>query len=243
LIIETTNILLDEDYTRKHIAVTPGPFVMLAVSDSGTGIDPATQSHIFEPFFTTKEVGRGTGLGLSTVYGIVKQSGGDIWVYSEIGLGTTFKIFLPSTEESPQAYRRDSGPEEFLRGTETVLLTEDEEVVRKLACQVLRIYGYHVLEAADGTAALLISESYPAAIHLLITDVIMPGLSGPDLANRLTELRPEVKVLYMSGYTDSAIVHQGILDEGANFIQKPFSTDVLAIKIREILDARTRATI
>lgn len=243
LIIETTNILLDEDYTRKHIAVTPGPFVMLAVSDSGTGIDPATQSHIFEPFFTTKEVGRGTGLGLSTVYGIVKQSGGDIWVYSEIGLGTTFKIFLPSTEESPQAYNRDCGPEEFLRGTETVLLTEDEEVVRKLACQVLRIYGYHVLEAADGTAALLICESYPAPIHLLITDVIMPGLSGPDLANRLTELRPEVKVLYMSGYTDSAIVHQGILEEGANFIQKPFSTDVLAIKVREILDTRTRATI
>ena len=239
LIIETKNILVDDEYARKHIAVTPGRFVMLAVSDSGTGIDPQTQSRIFEPFFTTKEVGKGTGLGLSTVYGIVKQSGGNIWVYSEVGLGTTFKIYLPRTDESLQVYKRDPGPEEFLLGTETVLLTEDEQVVRKLACQVLRIYGYQVLEAANGNAALLICESHPAPIHLLITDVIMPGMSGRELASRLTELRPDMKVLYMSGYTDSAIVHQGVLDEGANFIQKPFSTDVLAIKVRELLDARS----
>jgi PAS domain S-box-containing protein len=243
LIIETKNILLDDEYARKHIAVTPGPFVMLAVSDSGAGIDPKTQSHIFEPFLTTKEVGKGTGLGLSTVYGIVRQSGGNIWVYSEVGLGTTFKIYLPRTDERLQAYKRDSGPEEFLRGTETVLLTEDEEIVRKLACQVLRIYGYQVLDAANGDAALLICESHPAPIHLLITDVIMPGMSGRELATRLTELRPEMKVLYMSGYTDSAIVHHGVLDEGANFIQKPFSTDVLAIRVREVLDARAKAEI
>lgn len=240
LIIETKNILLDDNYARRHIAVTPGPFVMLAVSDSGTGIDPQTQSRIFEPFFTTKGVGKGTGLGLSTVYGIVKQSGGNIWVYSEAGLGTTFKIYLPRTDESPQLYKRDSGLEEVLRGTETVLLAEDEEVVRKLACQVLRIYGYQVLEAADGKAALLICESHSAPIHLLITDVIMPGMSGRELANRLTELRPEMKVLYMSGYTDNAIVHKGVLDEGANFIQKPFSTDVLAIRVREVLDTRSK---
>jgi len=233
--IETRNTVLDDDYARMHIAVTPGPFVMLAVSDSGTGIDPHVQSRIFEPFFTTKEVGKGTGLGLSTVYGIVKQSGGNIWVYSEIGVGTTFKIYLPRTDESLQVYKRDSGPEEFLRGTETILLAEDEEVVRKLACKVLRLYGYQVLDAADGPEALLICESHSGPIDLLITDVIMPGMSGRTLATRLAELRPEMKVLYMSGYTDKAIVHHGVLDGDTDFIQKPFSTDVLAIKVRECL--------
>jgi CheY-like chemotaxis protein len=239
LIIETKNIILDEEYARTHITVIPGPFVMLAVSDSGTGMDPQTQSRMFEPFFTTKEVGKGTGLGLSTVYGIVKQSNGNIWVYSEVGLGTTFKIYLPRTDESLQVYKRDSGAEEFLRGTETVLLAEDEEVVRKLACQVLRLYGYQVLEAADGNEALLICESHPAPIHLLITDVIMPAMSGRSLAARVTELRPDMQVLYMSGYTDNAIVHHGVLDEGTNFIQKPFSTDVFAIRVREVLNQRS----
>jgi two-component system, cell cycle sensor histidine kinase and response regulator CckA len=239
LIIETKNIILDDEYARTHIAVTPGPFVMLAVSDSGTGIDPQTQSRMFEPFFTTKEVGKGTGLGLSTVYGIVKQSNGNIWVYSEVGVGTTFKIYLPRTDESLQVYKRESDPEEFLRGTETVLLAEDEDVVRKLACHVLRLYGYQVLEAADGNDALLICESHPAPIHLLITDVIMPAMSGRALASRVTELRPDMQVLYMSGYTDNAIVHHGVLDEGTNFIQKPFSTDVFAIRVREILNQRS----
>ena len=239
LTIETKNIVLDEEYAQRHVAVTPGRFVMLAVSDSGAGIDPQTQSRIFEPFFTTKGVGKGTGLGLSTVYGIVKQSGGNIWVYSEVDVGTTFKIYLPSTDESLQVYKRESGHEEFLRGTETVLLAEDEELVRKLACKILSAYGYQVLEAAEADAALLICESHSGPIHLLITDVIMPGMSGRALASRLTELRPDTKVLFMSGYTDDAIVHHGVLDEGTNFIQKPFSTDVLAIRVREVLDARS----
>ena len=241
LTIETRNVLVDDEYARRHIAVTPGPFVMLAVSDSGSGIDSQTQSRIFEPFFTTKEVGKGTGLGLSTVYGIVKQSGGNIWVHSEVGLGTTFTIYLPSTEENLQTYKRESGNERGFRGTETVLITEDEEVVRKLACQVLRMHGYKLLEAADGSEALLICESHLAPIDLLITDVVMPGMSGPELASRLTELRPESKVLLMSGYTDSAIVHHGVLEGGANFIQKPFSTEALAIKVREVLDAKQGA--
>lgn len=238
LTIETRNVFLDEEYARRHIAVTPGPFVMLAVSDSGAGIDSEIQTRIFDPFFTTKAVGEGTGLGLSTVYGIVKQSGGNIWVYSEVGAGTTFKIYLPSTDESAQIYKRETGHEEFLRGTETVLLAEDEAIVRNLACQVLRTYGYQVLEATDGNSALGISNNHAAPIHLLITDLIMPGMSGRNLATRLTESRPEMKVLYMSGYADAAIVHHGVLDKGANFIQKPFSTDVLAIRVREVLDTR-----
>jgi two-component system cell cycle sensor histidine kinase/response regulator CckA len=241
LTIETKNVLLDDEYARKHIAVTPGPFVMLAVSDSGSGIDPHTQSRIFEPFFTTKEGGKGTGLGLSTVYGIVKQSGGNIWVYSEVGRGTTFTIYLPSTDDHVQTHTRGFGNERGLAGTETVLIAEDEEVVRKLACRVLRMYGYQLLEAADGNEALLICESHLAPIDLLITDVIMPGMGGAELANRLTELRPETSVLLMSGYTDSAMVHHGVLDGGANFIQKPFSPEALAIKVREVLDVKQGA--
>jgi two-component system cell cycle sensor histidine kinase/response regulator CckA len=231
------NTHLDEDYAKNHIAVTPGPFVMLAVSDTGTGIDEQTKARIFEPFFTTKEAGRGTGLGLSTVYGIVKQSGGHLWVYSEVGRGTTFKVYLPRVDEGAEEYRRDTDTEEALQGAETILLAEDEETVRKLARQVLEMYGYQVLEAANGGAALLICERHTELIHLLITDVIMPEMSGRELADRLAQLRPEMKVLYMSGYTDNAIVHQGVLDEGANFIQKPFPTDALARKVREVLDA------
>lgn len=241
LTIETSNVVIDDEYARNHIAVTPGPFVKLEVSDSGCGIDRQTQSRIFEPFFTTKEVGKGTGLGLSTVYGIVKQSGGHIWVYSEVGVGTTFTIYLPCTEENPEVYKREYGNERGLRGTETVLIAEDEEVVRKLACKVLRMYGHKVLEATGGNDALLISESHLAPIDLLITDVIMPDMNGLELANRLTALRPETRVLFMSGYTDSAIVHQGFLDDGANFIQKPFSPEALASKVREVLEAKQGA--
>lgn len=236
LTIETRNVVIDDEYARNHIAVIPGPFVKLEVSDSGCGIAPETQSRIFEPFFTTKEVGMGTGLGLSTVYGIVKQSGGNIWVYSEVGVGTVFTIYLPCTEETLQAYKRESGNERGLRGTETVLIAEDEEIVRRLACKVLRMYGYEVLEAVGGNEALLFSESHLAPIHLAITDVIMPDMNGLELATRLTALRPETKVLFMSGYTDSAIVHQGVLDEGANFLQKPFSPEALARKVREVLE-------
>ena len=237
LTIETTNVFLDQDYAKKHIAVVPGPYVMLAVSDTGSGMDSGTQARIFEPFFTTKDAGKGTGLGLSTVYGIVKQSGGSIWVYSEVGQGTTFKVYLPRVDEGAEEYKRTAEREEIIQGAETILLAEDEDMVRKLAVQVLEMHGYRVLEAANGGAALLICERHKEPIHLLITDVIMPEMSGRELAVRLAQLRPEMKVLYMSGYTDNAIVHQGVLDEGANFIQKPFPTEALARKVRDVLDA------
>jgi CheY-like chemotaxis protein len=237
LTIETRNVSLDEEYAKNHIAVTPGPYVMLAVSDTGMGMDAETQPRIFEPFFTTKEAGKGTGLGLSTVYGIVKQSGGNIWVYSELGRGTTFKIYLPRVDEKATPPERDLATARSAQGSETVLLAEDEEAVRRLALQVLQMNGYRVLEAANGNAALLLCERHTEPIHLLITDVIMPEMSGRELADRLAKLRPEMKVLFMSGYTDNAIVHQGVLDAGANFIQKPFPTDALARKVREVLDA------
>ncbi len=242
LTIETGNVFLDEEYARRHVAVSPGHYVMLAVSDTGTGMDEGTRARIFEPFYTTKEAGKGTGLGLSTVYGIVKQSGGSIWVYSEVGRGTTFKVYLPLVGEAGQEYRRRDEVEEDVRGTETVLLAEDEEVVRTLAREVLETYGYRVLEAANGGAALLICERHEEPIHLLITDVVMPEMSGRELADRLAALRPEMKVLYMSGYTDNAIVHQGVLDEEANFIQKPFAPRRLARKVREVLDEEVRGS-
>jgi two-component system cell cycle sensor histidine kinase/response regulator CckA len=236
LLIETENVSLSEEYAGQHIAVTPGSYVMLAVSDTGTGMDEKTKARIFEPFFTTKELGKGTGLGLSTVYGIVKQSGGSLWVYSEVGRGTTFKVYLPRVDENAQEYRQATDTGEVLQGTETILLAEDEEIVRTLAREILESYGYQVLEAANGGAALLICERHTGAIDLLITDVIMPEMSGRELSERLSQLRPAMKVLYMSGYTDDAIIHQGVLDTGANFIQKPFSPDALAQKVREVLD-------
>jgi PAS domain S-box-containing protein len=235
LTIETENVYLDEGYAGQHIAVNPGHYVMLAVSDNGTGIDERTRARIFEPFFTTKEAGKGTGLGLSTVYGIVKQSGGNIWVYSEVGRGTSFKVYLPRVDEGAQEYKRSAEPKDALQGTEMILLAEDEDVVRKLTREVLEMCGYKVLEAANGGAALLICERQKEPIHLLITDVIMPEMGGRELSDRLSQLHPEMKVLYMSGYTDNAIVHQGVLNEGANFIQKPFSPDALARKVREVL--------
>ena len=236
LTIETAMVTLDEDYARTHIDVIPGHFMMLAVSDTGIGMDEATQKRIFEPFFSTKDPGRGTGLGLSTTYGIVKQSGGNIWVYSEPGKGTTFKIYLPLVEETAEAAGRDVKTVDSLLGTETILLAEDEEIVRNLAREVLKTYGYKVLEAANGPEALSICESYKEKIHLLITDVIMPEMSGRELSAGMAKLYPEIKVLFMSGYTDSAIIHQGVLEEDANFIQKPFPTDELARKVREVLN-------
>ncbi len=236
LTIETVNVSLDAEYSGQHASAVPGPYVMLVVTDTGVGMSEATQKRIFEPFFTTKELGKGTGLGLSTVYGIVKQSGGYIWVYSETGMGTAFKIYLPRVDESAEEYRRSSGAEYSLQGNETILLAEDEEMVRKLASQVLKMYGYKVLESANGGGALSICEHHTGPIDLVITDVVMPEMSGREVAERVSLLRPEMKVLFMSGYTDNAIVHQGILDPKANFIQKPFSPTSLALKVRQVLD-------
>jgi hypothetical protein len=233
--IETDNVYLDEEYANNHVGARPGDYVMLAVSDTGIGMDEKTQARIFEPFFTTKELSKGTGLGLSTIYGIVKQSGGNIWVYSEVGRGTTFKVYLPRVDDTAQEYKRSSETEEVLNGTEIILLVEDEEMVRKLARQILATQGYQVLEATNGEAALRMCERNQEPIDLLLTDVIMPEMNGPELAERLHRLRPELRVLFMSGYTDDAIVHHGVLEEGVNFIQKPFAPDVLAKKVRQIL--------
>jgi PAS domain S-box-containing protein len=237
LTIETANVKLDENYARSHVGVTPGNYVMLSMSDTGVGMTPETKERIFEPFFTTKEKGKGTGLGLSTVYGIIQQSGGNIWVYSEPGLGTTFKIYLPTIEGDTESFRPAAVPTKLLQGSETVLLVEDEEMVRKLACTVLEKNGYRVLEASSGDKALdVVRGQNGNHIHLMVTDVVMPGMSGRQLADRLVSLRPELKVLYMSGYTDNAIVHHGVLDPGIAYIQKPFTPDALATKVREILD-------
>ena len=238
LTIETANIYVDEEYSRRHVSVRPGWYVLLIVTDTGCGMDAQTQARMFEPFFTTKEVGKGTGLGLSTVYGIVKQSGGNIWVYSEVGRGTTFKVYLPRIDQAVEPLEVSSGQDESPTGTETVLLVEDEEIVRDMTQEILRMNGYHVLESSHGDEALAVCRQHKGPIHLMLTDVVMPQMSGRELAERLMPLRPEMRVLYMSGYTDDAIVHHGVLDEGMAFIEKPFTPNALARKVRESLDAR-----
>jgi PAS domain S-box-containing protein len=238
LTIETANADLDEAYAQGHLEVQSGPYVMLAVIDTGVGLDPESQARIFEPFFTTKELGKGTGLGLSMVYGIVRQSGGFIYVYSDPGEGTTFKIYLPRLEAMGDSAaglgqvldRCDWGPE-------TILLVEDEDMVRQVASRILVRHGYTVLEAASGRDALLVSQEHAGPIHLMLTDVVMPGMSGWETAENLKPHRPEMKVLFMSGHTENTIVHHGVLDPGVAFIQKPFRYNVLAQKIREMLDA------
>ncbi len=236
LTIETSDVELDEEYAHKHIAVQPGRYVMFSVSDTGEGMTPEVKERIFEPFFTTKEQGKGTGLGLSTVYGIVKQSGGNIWVYSEPGKGTTFKIYLPEVDEPIEESEEKGVKEEILTGSETILLVEDDEEVRKLAVRILKKQGYNVLEASQGLDAFLICEEHEEPMHLLLTDVVMPKMSGRELADRIASIHPEIKVLFMSGYTDNAIAHHGILEKGTNFMQKPFTVDGLARKVREVLD-------
>jgi PAS domain S-box-containing protein len=235
--IETANVELDEEYCRIHMAVQPGPYIMLAVSDTGSGMDKETQSRIFEPFFSTKEEGKGTGLGLSTVYGIVKQSGGNIWVYTEPGQGTTFKIYFPRIEEATEPRKQEEDSDKSFRGSETILLAEDEEMVRDLACKVLAEMGYTVLAASNGEEALQICERHKEPIHLMLTDVVMPQMSGRELAESTVRLYPEMKVIYMSGYTDNSVTRNGMLEPGVNFVQKPFTPLSLTKKVREVLDA------
>ena len=239
LTIETANVELDEAYARRHVAVTPGLYVMLSVSDMGVGMTPEIRERVFEPFFTTKEKGKGTGLGLATVYGIVKQSGGNIWVYSESGQGTTFKIYLPRVDE-PLTKAREEEVSGLFRGVGVILVAEDEEMVRKVVLEGLKKQGYSVLEAANEEDALLICQQYKDTIHLLVTDVVMPMISGPELAKRLVVFHPEMKVLYMSGYPDEAIVQHGVLKRGMNYIQKPFTLEGLARKVRVVLDKDTK---
>jgi len=234
LTIETRGVELDETYTQVHADVEPGAYVMLAVSDSGHGMDAQTLGQIFEPFFTTKGPGEGTGLGLSTVYGIVKQSGGHIWVYSEVGQGSAFKIYLPRVEGAQEALV--APPPGATRGTETVLLVEDDEELRALAREALELSGYRVAEAGSPGAALGVAEERGEVIDMLLTDVVMPEMNGRVLADRLRARRPGMKVLFMSGYPSSAIVHHGVLAPGAWFLQKPFTPGALTRKVREVLD-------
>ena len=236
LTIETANAHLDEAYARGHVAVRPGSYVMLAVSDTGVGMNAETLARLFEPFFTTKELGKGTGLGLSTVYGIVKQSGGNIWAYSVLGKGTTFKVYLPRVDGPAEPVTRQVVVS-AMGGSETVLLVEDDELVRKLACEVLAKRGYRVLGTGMIEEALQIAESQQSPIHLVLTDVVMPGMSGNELVSRIQLLRPEVKVLFMSGYADHAVVHHGVIEAGMFFLQKPFTPALLAQKVREVLES------
>jgi len=239
LTIETANVDLDESYTGRHLAVKPGPYVQIAVSDNGGGMDEVTQARLFEPFFTTKASGRGTGLGLSTVFGIVKQSGGNLDVYSVPDRGTSVKVYLPRIDQ-PLAVEADSARRQVATGSETVLLVEDEEMVRHLVRETLVRAGYKVMDTSDPLEARRLSESYRGRIHLLITDVVMPKVSGRELAEELHARRASMKVLYMSGYTDNAIVNTGILHKEVAFLQKPFTPAALTQKVREVLESGGR---
>jgi two-component system, cell cycle sensor histidine kinase and response regulator CckA len=237
LTIETSNCTLDDTYVSQHPEVVPGEYVMLAVADTGTGMDSATQVRIFEPFFTTKEQGKGTGLGLAVCYGIVRQANGHLWVYSERGRGTTFKVLLPRALQDQEAAASPKQVEQLSSaGSETVLIVEDEPVVRRLTVRALTERGYHVLEAGDGESALAVAREHNGDLHLLVTDVVMPGMNGKELADRLTAERPDLRVLYISGYAEHAVVRQGVLVEGIAFLSKPFDLSELARTVREVLD-------
>jgi PAS domain S-box-containing protein len=237
--IETANVSLDGAYVANQPLVAAGDYVMLALSDTGTGMDAATQARVFEPFFTTKERGKGTGLGLATVYGIVKQSGGYVWVYSELGIGTTFKIYLPRVTGGEVAERPIAAPvpAATLHGSETILVVEDQEEVRTLIRKILEARGYRVLAAANGAAALQAAALHPGPIHLLLSDVIMPGMSGREVSRLLTPTRLSLRTLYVSGYTDESIVQHGVLEPEVEFLQKPFTAEGLLRRVREVLDA------
>jgi PAS domain S-box-containing protein len=238
LTIGTSGVDVDESYIHTHSSVPAGPYVMLAVSDTGCGMDKDTQAHIFEPFFTTKEQGKGTGLGLATVYGIVKQSGGSIWVYSEPGAGTTFKIYLPAAEGVPRSANESKVT---VGGTETILLVEDDLSLRGFTRMVLQSRGgYHVLASTSSKQAQLFGAQFKGPIHLLLTDVVMPGMNGRKLSEKLARIRPAMKILFMSGYTDDTVVRNGVLREGMAFLQKPFSPESLLRKVRAVLDSRTQ---
>jgi two-component system cell cycle sensor histidine kinase/response regulator CckA len=237
LTIETSEVTLDSDYCSTHVGVRPGRYARLSVSDTGVGMSQELQARIFEPFFTTKDAGKGSGLGLATVYGIVKQSGGNIWVYSEPGLGATFKVYLPvDVSDRPDVTHTEPVRGQWSKGSETVLLVEDAPMIRRLAREIMTRAGYTVIEAADGIQALSLAAAHAGRIEMLVTDLIMPGPSGVDLAEQLTAIRHDVRVLFMSGYTDNAIVRNGLLAEGALFLQKPFTPEDLLRKIRQVLD-------
>jgi PAS domain S-box-containing protein len=236
LTIETANIELDRSYARLHSEVQPGSYVMLAVSDTGTGMTPEVRKRIFEPFFTTKEKGKGTGLGLSIIHGIVKQSGGDIWVYSEPGNGTTVKVYLPRVSASADPWKPAVTGSVMPRGSETILVVEDEKSVKKMVKDILTRLGYEVLAAEGGDVALELCGSHTDPIHLLVTDVVMPGMAGPDLARAVKILRPETKVIFMSGYTDNSVLQHDLIEPEANFLQKPFTPEEFAQRVREVLD-------
>jgi two-component system cell cycle sensor histidine kinase/response regulator CckA len=241
LTIETNNVQVGEAFTAKQLAVQPGAYLMLSITDTGVGMDEATQSHMFEPFFTTKMPGRGTGLGLATAYGIIRQSGGAIRIQSELGQGTTVRIYLPMAEAKHQPVVEKPAPVESYNGAETILLVEDEARVRKLIVDVLTSRGYQVLEATRGEEAVRVCKSYSGSIDLAVVDVVMPEISGPDVVRQISALRPDIHVLYISGYTDEAVVHHGISESSASFLQKPFLPDALARKVRAVLDARSNS--
>jgi CheY-like chemotaxis protein len=239
LTIETANVQIDQTFKGRHMSVKPGAYTLLAVSDTGIGMDETTQTRLFEPFFTTKGSGRGTGLGLSTVFGIVKQSGGGVEVYSVPSQGTSIKVYLPRIDQPLSAEPAESRSSE-VRGTETILLVEDDEMVRTLVRETLARGGYKVLDAPDPVEARKISDAFRGAIHLLITDVVLPKVSGREFAAQITRKRPAIKIMYMSGYTDSAVVNSGILQKEVAFLQKPFTPASLSEKVREVLEGANR---
>jgi two-component system cell cycle sensor histidine kinase/response regulator CckA len=239
LTIETEMVELDESYVSSHLAIVPGLHVMLAVSDTGIGMTPDVQARLFEPFFTTKEAGKGTGLGLATIYGIIRQQGGSIWVYSEAGRGTTFKVYWP-VAEARAIVKSETKPHVSVAGTETILVVEDNASLRELTRKILQRQGYTVLLSGNGEEAMRICDEHDGTIALALTDVVMPGVSGRELANHLQHRRPDMRILYMSGYTDDAILHLGVLNAGVPLLEKPFTPGALVAKIRDVLDSALR---